>query len=122
MSAVGLALTYKANRIINFAQADLGIVPALLALLLILAKGWNIWLALPLGLLAAAVLGALVEMIFVRRFFKAPRLILTVATIGVAQILVAVSLFMPGWFGDLSSDRPPAFITTTLKKRSMLPP
>ena len=31
MIAVGLALTYRANRIINFAQADLGIVPSLLA-------------------------------------------------------------------------------------------
>jgi branched-chain amino acid transport system permease protein len=113
MIATGLALTYRANRIINFAQADLGIVPALLALLLILAKGWNIWLALPLGLLASAVLGALVELIFVRRFFSAPRLILTVATIGVAQILVGLSLFMPGWFGDLASERPPAFIETT---------
>ena len=29
--AVGLALTFRANRIINFAQADLGIVPSLLA-------------------------------------------------------------------------------------------
>jgi branched-chain amino acid transport system permease protein len=103
--AVGLALTYRANRIINFAQADLGVVPSLLAVLLMLAKGWSIWLAFPLGLLAAGVLGALVEMLFVRRFFSAPRLILTVATIGIAQILVAVSLFMPGWFGALSSDQ-----------------
>ena len=58
--AVGLALTYRANRIINFAQADLGIVPSLLAALLILGKGWNYWFAMPLGLVAAAVLGALV--------------------------------------------------------------
>ena len=113
MIAVGLALTYRANRIINFAQADLGIVPSLLALLLILAKGWSVWLALPLGLLASGVLGALVELVFVRRFFAAPRLILTVATIGIAQILVAVSLFMPGWFGDLGSDRPPAFVNAS---------
>jgi branched-chain amino acid transport system permease protein len=103
--AVGLALTYRANRIINFAQADLGIVPSLLAVLLMLAKGWSIWFALPLGLLAAAVLGALVELVFVRRFFAAPRLILTVATIGIAQILVSVSFFMPNWFGALGSDQ-----------------
>jgi len=101
--AVGLALTYRANRIINFAQADLGIVPSLLAVLLILAKGWSYWFALPIGLVAAGVLGALVELIFVRRFFASPRLILTVATIGITQILVAVSLFMPGWFGSLSA-------------------
>ena len=59
--AVGLALTYRANRIINFAQADLGIVPSLLAVLLILAKGWSYWFALPIGLVAAGVLGALVR-------------------------------------------------------------
>lgn len=100
--AVGLALTYRANRIINFAQADLGIVPSMLAVLLILAKGWSYWFALPVGLVAAGVLGALVELLFIRRFFAAPRLILTVATIGITQILVAVSLFMPGWFGSLS--------------------
>ncbi|MDQ1532285.1 MAG: branched-chain amino acid transport system permease protein livM [Actinomycetota bacterium] len=113
MIAVGLSLTYRANRIINFAQADLGIAPSLLALLLILAKGWSVWLALPLGLLAAGVLGALVELVFVRRFFAAPRLILTVAPIGIAQILVAVSLFMPGWFGDLANSRPPAFVNVS---------
>jgi branched-chain amino acid transport system permease protein len=113
--AVGLALTYRANRIINFAQADLGIVPSLLAALLILAKGWSYWFALPLGLLAAGVLGALVELLFIRRFFTAPRLILTVATIGVTQILVALSLFMPGWFGSLSAPqyKPPISATFT---------
>ena len=56
-------------------------------------------------------------MIFVRRFFKAPRLILTVATIGIAQILVAVSLFMPGWFGDLSADRYAAFVNVDVHRR-----
>jgi branched-chain amino acid transport system permease protein len=101
--AVGLALTFRANRIINFAQADLGIVPSLLASLLILGKGWSYWFAMPTGLVAAAVLGALVELIFVRRFFAAPRLILTVATIGITQVLVGFSLFMPSWFGDLRS-------------------
>ena len=35
MFAVGLALIYRANRIVNFAQGDLGAVPALLAILLV---------------------------------------------------------------------------------------
>ena len=35
--------------------------------------------------------GAFVEFIFIRRFFKAPRLILTVVTIGVSQILAGVA-------------------------------
>ncbi len=114
--AVGLALTYRANRIINFAQADLGIVPSLLAALLILAAGWNYWLALPVGLISAALLGALVELIFVRRFFHASRLILTVATIGVSELLVSFSFFMPGWFGSLSRNQydPPIHANFTI--------
>ncbi len=39
--AVGLALIYRANRIVNFAQGDLGAVPAIFAILLLAkdAKG-----------------------------------------------------------------------------------
>src|SRR4051812_20295128 len=33
--AVGIALIYRANRIVNFAQGDLGVVPAVFAILLI---------------------------------------------------------------------------------------
>ena len=36
---MGLILVYRANRIINFAQAQLGAVPAVVALLLIAAQG-----------------------------------------------------------------------------------
>ena len=36
---MGLILVYKANRIINFAQAQLGAVPAVVALLLIARHG-----------------------------------------------------------------------------------
>jgi branched-chain amino acid transport system permease protein len=99
--AVGVALVYRANRIINFAQGDLGAVPAtLVVLLMVTAIGLPYWLSFAIGISAAVVLGALVELIFVRRFFRAPRLVLTVATIGISQLLAGVSLFMPRWFGE----------------------
>ena len=97
--AVGLALVYRANRIVNFAQAELGAAPASLALLLILSRSWNFYVAITCGAAAALLLGALVEFLFVRRFFRAPRLILTVATIGIAQVLVALGIFLPRWIG-----------------------
>lgn len=109
--AVGIGLIYRTNRIINFAQSNLGQVPGALSLSLIVAHGWNYWLAFPLGLLAAAVLGVLVEFLLVRRFFKSPRLILTVATIGIAQILAGFAVFIPRWIGvsrgDSTNFKPP---------------
>ena len=56
--ALGMALVYRANRIINFAQGDLGLVPTALALDLIVFSGISYLLGLVLGLLAALVVGA----------------------------------------------------------------
>ncbi len=98
--AVGIALIYRANRIINFAQGDLGAVPATLGVMLVVAWGWNYWLGLASGLAAAIVLGVLVETLIIRRFFTAPRLVLTVATIGLSQVLAAAGLFLPRAFGN----------------------
>ena len=95
MVAVGLALVYRTNRIINFAQGELGALPATFAVLLVLYSGWNYWLAGLLGLFAAAAVGALVEVAFVRRFFTASRLILTAATLGISQLLLLGAVALP---------------------------
>ncbi|HVM51977.1 MAG TPA: ABC transporter permease [Acidimicrobiales bacterium] len=97
--AVGIVLVYRANRIINFAQGDLGAVAGVLSVSLIVGYEWPFWPALVVGLAAGIALGAVVEFLFVRRFAKAPRLILTVATIGIAQVLAGLQLIIPTWFG-----------------------
>jgi branched-chain amino acid transport system permease protein len=114
--AVGIALVYRANRIVNFAQGDLGAVPAIFAILLIAkdAKGgapdWMTGLPYPVGLavglVAAIFVGFVVERTLINRFSRSPRLVLTVATIGIAQLLTALALFMPGWFGFKNVERP----------------
>jgi branched-chain amino acid transport system permease protein len=91
----GIALIYRANRIVNFAAGDLGAVPASLAVLLIVGPGLPYFLALPVGLVAALVLGAVVEFLIIRRFFTAPRLILTVVTIGLGLLLGALGTVLP---------------------------
>jgi branched-chain amino acid transport system permease protein len=123
---VGIALIYRANRIVNFAQGDLGVVPAILAILLLAPDqpggppdwitGLPYLVSLAVGLAAAILLGFLVERLFIVRFCRSPRLILTVATIGVAQLLTALALFMPGWFGFTAMGAPqldPPFDITT---------
>jgi branched-chain amino acid transport system permease protein len=96
--ALGMALTYQTNRVVSFAQADLGMAPVVLTTLLITAWGWPWLVAVPAGLVVAGVLGAVVELAVIRRFREAPRLLLTVATIGLAQVLAGVALLLPRLF------------------------
>jgi branched-chain amino acid transport system permease protein len=97
--AFGIALVYRADRVVNFAQGDLGGLPASLAVLLILVPGVPYGLAVPIGLLAAVLVGWLVYTSVIRRFSRAPRLILTVATIFLAQVLAAGEVGLPRAFG-----------------------
>lgn len=99
MVAMGIVLIYRANRFINFSQGDLGAVAAVLGVSLLSTQGWPFLAALAAGVAAALLIGALVEFLFVRRFSKAPRLILTVASIGIAQILQGTQLALPSVFG-----------------------
>lgn len=84
--AIGLVLIYRTNRIINFAQGEMGAIGATLASELYRRYSWPYLPAVALGLLAALGGAALVELGVIRRFSRSPRLILTVATIGIAQI------------------------------------
>ena len=106
--AVGLVLIYRTNRIINFAQGELGAFAATLAEELHVRFKWPFVPAVLVGIVAAVVTSGLVEFAIIRRFSKAPRLILTVATIGVAQILGFVELGIPAW---LNTGQNRTFIT-----------
>lgn len=96
--ALGMFLVHRANRVLNFAQGELGLVPAVLAVMLVVESGWPWLLALAVGSVAALTLGGAAEFLVVRRFFRAPRLVLTVATLGLAQGLGFLALLMPRWW------------------------
>ncbi len=106
MLAIGMALIYRANRVVNFAQADLGTVPTGFAASFILFWNWPYFVGMGVGLLMALLLGAIVEMAFIRRFRSAPRMVVTVATIGITQLLVVLGILIPRWWGEnLASQR-----------------
>ena len=96
--ALGMFLVYRANRVLNFAQGELGLIPAVLAVMLITETGLPWLLALVAGLVASFALGGASEFLVIRRFFRAPRLVLTVATLGLAQALGFLALWMPRWW------------------------
>jgi ABC-type branched-subunit amino acid transport system ATPase component/ABC-type branched-subunit amino acid transport system permease subunit len=95
LTAMGLVLIYRSSRVINFAQVEIGGLAATVAQVMV--RGWHqsYFLAVPVGIAVALGTGALLDLVVVRRFFNAPRLILTVATIGVLQILGAAEIRIP---------------------------
>ena len=92
--AIGIVLVYRGNRIINFAQAQVGIPAAILAIELNVTYNVNFVLSCLTGIAAAIVTGAILSLL-PRHFRKSSRLILTVATIGLAQGLGGVSALLP---------------------------
>jgi ABC-type branched-subunit amino acid transport system ATPase component/ABC-type branched-subunit amino acid transport system permease subunit len=110
--ALGMALVYRANRIINFAQSYMGFAPALLVFLLMDQSGLPYGVAVTIGLASALVLGAATERVVIRRFFRAPRLLVTIATIGLGQLLAGAALLLPSlWDTQVFSGRMPAPFT-----------
>ena len=88
--AMGIVLVYRSTRVINFAVANLGFIGAGLFALLVLQYSVPFWLAAAIGLLVGVLYGAIVELAVIRRLFDAPRVIVLVATIGIAQLSLAI--------------------------------
>ncbi|MBA3281944.1 MAG: hypothetical protein H0U29_06900, partial [Acidimicrobiia bacterium] len=100
LMAVGLVLIYRTTRVINFAYGAMGTLSGSLATGLALGSLDLSWfLAAPIAIAAGVAVGLLIELLIIRRFANSPRLVLTVATIGLAQALGGLALFVPDWLG-----------------------
>jgi len=97
--AVGIILIYRTNRIINFAAAGIGAIPGAIATLLMVKHGVPYGFAMLIAIVLGVGLGAVIDVAVVRRFAQSPRLILTVATLGVVQVLTLIAIYIPGWLG-----------------------
>ena len=107
--AAGFVLVYRSTGVLNFAQGEIGSFAILLMALLKLQYGVPYWIAFALTTLACAVIGLVIELGVVRRLFTSPRLVLLIATLGVAQLLQFAKIKMPnidkgGDFPLLGSD------------------
>ena len=143
LQAIGLVLVFRSNRIINFAQVQLGLVGAALFVQLagrgiflqglhgvcpsclgtpelaadealrdaspayraaLAAEGWIVQAAYILSLLVSVLVVVLVSWaayhLVIKRFRDAPRLVLTLVTIALAQVLSLFIGLLPGLFGE----------------------
>ena len=103
---VALILIYRTSKVINFAAAAVGGVPAITALLLVIQKGASYVAMLPLAAIGGLLIGAATDLLVMRRFSKAPRLVVVVVTIGLAQSLAALGFFIPVWMGAKAAQIP----------------
>jgi branched-chain amino acid transport system permease protein len=94
--ALGLVLVYKATRVLNFAQSEIGAASALLTWWLVVKVGVPWLVAAGAALLAAAVIGLVFERLVVRQLIAAPRMTVVVATVAAGLFLAAAELQLWG--------------------------
>ncbi len=93
--AVGLVLIYMSNRVVNFAHGEIGAFAVALMLTFTQVLDWNYWLALVASLVGTCVLAAVIERTVIQRLFRSPRLIVLIATVGIAQVVTVGRLVLP---------------------------
>ena len=111
--ALGIVLIYKSSGVFNFAQGEFGTVAVFTLYLLHFHVPYGF--AVLGAIVAAVVMGVLVERVVVRPLFDAPRVTLLVATAGVALLSIAVQI----WFGEATA-RPIARAVPTLDRVTVL--
>jgi ABC-type branched-subunit amino acid transport system ATPase component/ABC-type branched-subunit amino acid transport system permease subunit len=93
--AMGVVLVYRATRVLNFAVGNIGLIGATLLSVLVVRYHTPFWVAAPLALVVGTAFAVLVEIAVIRRLFNSPRVIVLVATIGIAELALAVASAFP---------------------------
>ncbi|MEZ5382010.1 MAG: ATP-binding cassette domain-containing protein [Microthrixaceae bacterium] len=106
--ALGIVLIFRATKVINFAVGNMGLPAAALFALMTINYQLGYWPSLAVSLLVGALFAGVVELVVVRRLFRAPRVIMLVATIGVAQLAQAIVRAYPDLVASRSSRFPVA--------------
>lgn len=96
--AAGLSLIFGVTRIVNFAHGSFFMVGIYLAYTLVekLGTGLGFWPALVLAAVGVGVLGALIEVVLLRRIYKAPELFQLLATFALVLVIKDAVLWLWG--------------------------
>jgi len=85
--ALGFVIIYKATEVINFAQGELMVWGAFIALTLTTSMGLPLWLSFVLSLFFMALFGILLEVLAIRPLVGKPIFSIVMATIGLSFVL-----------------------------------
>lgn len=84
--ALGFVLIYKATEMVNFAQGDLMMLGAFVALSLIAGAGVNYWVAFAGAIAVMAIFGYLLDAVVLRRVIGQPQFAIVMLTIGLGFV------------------------------------
>ncbi len=98
--AAGLSIIFGVTRIVNFAHGSLYMLGAYIAYSLTerLAAGtaYGFWASVLLAALAVAAIGAVIEILVLRRIYRAPELFQLLATFGIVLVVQDAALWIWG--------------------------
>ncbi len=92
---MGIVLVYRSSRVINFAVTSLGFIGAGIFALLVAQYGVPFWIAAAVGLVLGVVRGGHRAVGHPPALHRACWVIVLVATIGIAQLSLAILAFVP---------------------------
>src|ERR1700676_1887891 len=92
IASQGLIVIYRGSGVLNFGLGAIGLVGAYIEYELTAHSGWSFIPALIVGVLASAVLGALVHLVIMRPLRQVSPLVRVVATLGVLITIQAIAI------------------------------
>lgn len=98
--ALGFVLIFKATEVVNFAQGELMMIGAFLALTFINTLGLSYWQAFFLTLAGMAVFGVLLDWVLIGPMVGEPTFAIVMVTIGFGTLARSVVSMVPGWGTD----------------------
>ena len=105
---IGLVLTYRSSRVINFAHGAVGLFAAGLFAVVVGRYRVPYLLGFPAAVLCGGLIGAGLQAAIVRRLDSSPRVLAMVATLGVGEALLLLALsFNSGGLGGRNFPLPP---------------
>jgi ABC-type branched-subunit amino acid transport system permease subunit len=110
--ALGLVLIYRASRVINLAQAEVGAAGAAATALLVRDGHIPYGVAAVAGIAVAALAGTAIEGLVIRPLRNAPRAVVLIATLGVTQLLLAVTITVINGITNMSAGYPSPLTAT----------
>ncbi|MBE2241668.1 MAG: branched-chain amino acid ABC transporter permease [Burkholderiaceae bacterium] len=94
--AAGLSVTLGLMRFVNLSHGAFAMIGGYAAALLTRESGWSFWLAVPVAVLATALLGGLLEAFVLRHLYGRSELSQVLFTIGLTFFLIAATNALAG--------------------------